>query len=996
MVIITAIILGFFSTAFAIIRAPVPVYVSACSIKFEKETTVEGLYAKTLSWSAGDDIETQISVIRSFSVLERVAEKLGLIPKRDEQDESLKLNVIGVVESLQSKVDVARESFTNIFSILVRDTDPAFAQKLANLTAVTYKELHSEQQSSRTTEAIKYIDKQLKDVRKKLRDAEDEFNRFTQENQLISIDLQSENLLSREQKVQGEVRKLQTARTELEGILERLKQFSKDPSIPGGNFSSAKANNQYQSNNDTLVGHLLKRETLLKDFTPQHPEVIAIGRKIVESSGKMVLLLELQIRVLKSGEGDLMQQLAGIKDKTGVLMDKKLEFNRLKRKVELHTNMTALLERKNQEALITKAEKPEEITIVKPALLPTMPINPPKTVTTGAMGVIIGLILGLVVAFVVETFDTSLGAIEDVEETLGSEVLGVIPDAEAKEIQELLEEAGPPGIEELPLLETVDLITHFIPKSIVSESFRALRANIQFKDAEKEIKTLAITSASPQEGKTFTSINLAITMAQAGMKILLIGADMRKPAMGRALGLEIAPGLTDILMGNHEWRDVVKTITDLIMGKMTMDVVMMTPGLDNLNIITSGPIPPNPSVLIESKRMKEFIVEAGHDYDLLIFDAPPILSAADVAILGSKMDGVLLVYRVGSISRGLLKRSATQLEQAKCNLLGVILNGMKPEFSPDFQDFKYYKYYYSSEEEEGEVEEPGGFLKGLSFRKPERKRQHMEEVEGTSGETAEVSAEGRSRSSGILRWVFLVIALALLATGVLWQNGLIDPMKMVERREPVEEDEERTVINKTLQRGEVKEDIYKKPMPIKENGPAAIKKTTPNAPAPSPQKIETRQVLGSEKEGLSRSYSVYLGSFRTLKRAEDAISQYRQRGLYPYWVKLQLKDKGEWFRVFEGAFKNHGQAEQFIQDQGLEGAVVKKTGYANLIGTYPSGAGLQDQIVKLKDIGYFPYVVKQDDGDSTLFIGAFSTETAARQQHLALNADGIENQVVKR
>ncbi|MFH1490782.1 MAG: AAA family ATPase, partial [Pseudomonadota bacterium] len=813
-VVLTAIILGFFSTAFAIFRAPTPVYISTCSIKFEKETTVEGLYARTISWSGGDDIETQMSIIKSFSVFERVAEKIGLIPKKEDKRDRNTFRFTSVIESLQSKVDVSRENFTNILNLQVKDTDPAFAQKLANTIAQTYRELHSEQQLRRTTEAIKYIDDQLANVRKKLRESEDEFNRFTQDNQLVSFDLQSENLLTGEQKLQEEARRLREERGDLEGVYERLNQFIKDPSGRGNNLFSAKASNQYQASNDQLVELLLKKGTFLEDYTPQHPEIIAIDRKIAETSKKMVILLELQMKELAKKAGDLEEELNKVGGKTRGLMEKKLEFNRLKRKVELHNDMTVLLERKNQEALIKKAEKPEEITIVKPALLPSTPVNPPKTTATGAMGILIGLILGLVTAFIVETFDTSLGAIEDIEETLGSEVLGVIPFADVKDIKDLLEERGPEGLENSPFLASAHLVTHFVPKSMIAESFRALRTNIRFKDAEKKIKTIAVTSASPQEGKSLVSINLAITMAQAGMKILLVGADMRKPMMGRAFGLEITPGLTDILMGNHPWRDVIKTITDILMGKMTMDEIMVNPGLDNLHIITSGAIPPNPSVLIESKRLLEFIGEAGKEYDLIIFDSPPILSTADAAILGSKMDGVLLVYRAGSIARGLLKRSATQLEQVNCNLMGVILNGMKPEFSPDFQDLKYYKYYYSQDEDEVK-ETKGKFAKAFSFKKDKEARLSKEKAEDSLMKKRGKPAEKGAKTSGFLKWFLLGIALVFLSAGVLWQSGLINSLRLLERKGSVKGPEKaKPLVRKTLKKGEIKDGPVKKKMPV--------------------------------------------------------------------------------------------------------------------------------------------------------------------------------------
>ena len=281
------------------------------------------------------------------------------------------------------------------------------------------------------------------------------------------------------------------------------------------------------------------------------------------------------------------------------------------------------------------------------------------------MGVIIGLVLGIIIGFTVETFDTSLGAIDDVEETLGTQVLGIVPQADARDIREGVEEKYPEEIKESTAKQLVYLASHFVPKSMMAESFRALRTNVQFKDAEKKIESIAVASTSPEEGKTLVAINLALTMAQAGMKVLLVGSDLRKPTIDKVFGVEMTPGLTDVLMGNYPWRDTIKTVTDIIMGQMSPDEVMMTPGLDNLHIITSGPIPPNPAELIDSSALNDFIKEAKEDYDIIVFDSPPILSTADAAILGSKMDGVLLVYRVGTVSRGLLRRSTAQLERVQ-------------------------------------------------------------------------------------------------------------------------------------------------------------------------------------------------------------------------------------------------------------------------------------------------------------------------------------------
>ena len=1007
------IVLGVFSTAFAVLKTPTPIYTSVCSIKFEKETTVEGLYAKTITWSGGDDIETQISVIKSFTIFEKVAQRLGLIPKASVPAGSpAKGNLARVVDNLQSKVEVTRQGMTNILNIQVKDAEPAFAQKLANTVAATYKDLHSEVQMKRTLDAIKYIEDQLVQVRQRLREAEEEFNRFTQNNQLLSVDIQSEKLLSRSQDVQNEIRRLVENKGELQSMAARLDKFIANPSVQG-NFYSAKASPQYQSANDSLTELQLRRETLLKDFTPLHPEVVDVGRKILEGARKMRLLLLSQIGDLEKQEGDARSELQELDRKSSALMEKKLEYDRLKRKVELYNDMTTLLERKNQEALIKKAEKPEEVTVVKQALFPTEPINPPKTAATGAMGLIIGLVLGLIAAFIVETFDTSIGAIEDVEETLKTRVLGVIPQADAKEVHESFKGKLPEGMEVLSPAQMVNMVAHYAPKSMMAESFRGLRTNIQFKDTENEIKTIAVTSASPQEGKTLVSVNLAITMAQAGLKTLLIGSDMRKPMIARVFGVEQIPGLSEILLGNCPWRAAVQTVTDMIVGKMSLDEVLLTPGLDNLHLIAAGSIPPYPAELVESKRLKEFIEEAESEYDLILFDSPPILSTADAAILGSKMDGVLFVYRLGTVSRGLLKRSTAQLEQVNCRILGVILNGMKPEVSPDFHNFKYYKYYSSYGEEGKKGEKP---KKGLPF--------FRENPISSWGRTK----KARKSKKSIMTSSLAAVGLILLAGGLLWQFGIIDPLKMLDSARPTAGKNAQSLKQKVPPKTSPQLPSSPPPSQVKEEsaktlvtkGPGAEAKQEPapevkvqvvveksvqeaRSPAPATKLAVEKKVISEEKARESTPvlqgeypYSIYLSSLKTLDQAKKAISVYAKKGITSYWVKVNFKEKGEWYRIYAGHFKDREEAESFSRAHEITETKPLKTEYANLVGVYSQLRDFDGKVKAISDLGYSSYVVKGNDGKLKLLVGTYVTEEAAEQQRQDLMARGIENRVIKR
>jgi Mrp family chromosome partitioning ATPase len=753
----------------------------------------------------------------------------------------------------------------------------------------------------------------------------------------------------------------------------------------------------------------------------------------------MVIIAWLQIHSIDKKKGDLKEGLAEVNEKINNMMEKKLDYNRLKRKVDSYNDMVALLEQKNQEASIRIAEKPEEVTVVKPALLPRSPVNPPKTVATGAIGIIMGLILGLVLGFVLETFDTSLAAIEDVEETLGTQVLGIVVHGDVKTIEAAVKEKdekdGDQGENSLsPFRRSMHLVSHFAPRSVLAESFRALRTNIQFRGVEKNIKTLAITSTSPQEGKTTVACNLAIAMAQAGRRTLLVESDLRKPGISKAFGIEISPGLTDVLLGNYSFGDVVKTVTDIIVGKMNLNDVMFTPGLDNLHIVTCGTMPPNPAELIGSNQLEEFVEEVKRDYDVVILDTPPVLSAADAAILGTKSDAVLLIYRVGSVSRGLLKRSAVQLSQAKCNIIGVVLNDMKAAVSPDFQGFKYYQYYYSYRER-GEEEEKKERWKGLwkGLRKGLRKgllsyidkiRPKIEAAKKT-GE----SDRARSRSKGIAeklkvassKSILLLIALVSLTGGLLWQNGFLSGGTHASKKQPPVKESE-GALSETRPLSRVRRPISppdtgstvpsaaheatKKALPktkllasvkpsVSASGSVNVKMVPSSPHDPSGTDLDLSQAT-AHATTVRYPYSLRIASFRRFGAVEKAIEALKDKGLSPYWTHIDLGLKGRWFAIYVGHFATSGEADKLRKQYALTRSLISKTPHAVEIGKHSSDKVLSHKNATLKKMGGSPYSIETAQGGHGLLIGAFITQRAARELAQRLTEAGIDCTAVLR
>lgn len=215
------------------------------------------------------------------------------------------------------------------------------------------------------------------------------------------------------------------------------------------------------------------------------------------------------------------------------------------------------------------------------------------------------------------------------------------------------------------------LITLNNPKSPISEAYRSLRTNIQFSSIDHDIRCIMVTSASPGEGKSTTTANLAVTYAQSDKKVLIIDSDLRKPTMHHTFSVSNRMGISNILTGQCSSEDVI-TETDI----------------PNLFLLPSGPIPPNPSEMLGSKRMKDLITELLHHFDYIIIDTPPALAVTDAQIVSTLCDGVLLVIDSESVKSGPAMKAKANLEHVQARILGVVLNNM------DRDQKEYYYYYY--------------------------------------------------------------------------------------------------------------------------------------------------------------------------------------------------------------------------------------------------------------------------------------------------------------
>ena len=324
-----------------------------------------------------------------------------------------------------------------------------------------------------------------------------------------------------------------------------------------------------------------------------------------------------------------------------------------------------------------------------------------------------GLFGGVGLAFFFEWLDNSVKNFEDVEKVTGLPGLGLVPtfsvdgvgkgygygyrikvkkerekkEGESDDQGRMLhlggsdvggEREGEKGGERE--IRSLELITHFSPKSNISENYRSIRTTLLLSSPDDKLKSMVISSPLSQEGKTSTISNLAVTFAQAGKVVLVVDSDLRKPKLHKIFKIKNLRGLTNYLTDGVEIKDLIKE-TDV----------------PNLFLINAGPVPPNPVELLGSEKMAEFIRSVKESFDYVFFDSPPLLAVSDALVMGPQIDGVVLTVWGGKTSREALKRTKEKLDQHKIKTVGVILNNVNIKENDYYYMKHYYKYYGESE-----------------------------------------------------------------------------------------------------------------------------------------------------------------------------------------------------------------------------------------------------------------------------------------------------------
>ncbi len=643
-------------------------------------------------------IANEIEIIKSYTNRERVAEalidtfniskdknKFYLLLSHSWGEKEHLMSVDSLVELLDKKVTVEQKRGLDIVNITVQSPSPYEAALIANSYAMEYKSLNLEASRNQLTFVKNFLKKQKDEKQKELGIAENSLSDFQEKGGIIALDEQASALIDQLSQFEAKLNAAKIEYMASTNILSQYKEELKKQDPRMANYLESLTSETYiealqkqlaelQINKDLALANINSKIDVtakIKEYDQKinelknklNSKIEIIKRGIFASSPEEVKGLSQKIIEEEVNNGSLSTSINGLKEivdnyegKFNQLPKKSIELARLQRKSESLDKLYSLIEEKYQEAVINEQSQPGNVLVIDKGRIPDKPAKPNRLLI-----ILIGLLLGSGMAFgyimARDYFDNTIKTPEDIER---------------KNINVL---AWIPRIDIFTGKGKIEFIVANQPNSIPSEAFKALRTRVQFSNIDADIfKTLLITSATPQEGKTVVSLNLAGSFAQTGKNVLLIDCDLRKPRLHGIFEVSKKPGLVDYLFNKVPLDEIIRH-SDLI---------------ENLSFITSGTIPPNPAEILQSKAMLNFLDDMRSRFDLVILDSPPIISVTDSEILSRVVDGALLVVKAESTEVELMKHAVDLMRNERSPFLGAVLNNFvyKSGYGA------YYKYYY--------------------------------------------------------------------------------------------------------------------------------------------------------------------------------------------------------------------------------------------------------------------------------------------------------------
>jgi capsular exopolysaccharide synthesis family protein len=664
-----------------------PVYEATARVEIEAETpevqSLSALFQSTANSVEDSFLQTQVRVLQSDNLAWHTIQELGLAqnaefalpPSREARGTAASPTALQtrLTQAFKSHLRVQLIRDTRMLEISFQGQDPQLAARVANALVGNYAEYNFHKKYDATRQASGWMEQQLDELKAKVEKSQQALVDYERQHAIVSTSDKQNVVEQRLGELSKDLTEALSARVQKESLYELVKSDEAQVAFVTQDELLQRLEEKFADLRGSYVDALAQ-------YGPNYPKVVRLRDQVNEIQSlidrqrkRIVTRIRDDYTAAVHREKLLTAVVAQQKVEVGALNQLLIQHNMLKREFDTSQQLYDNLLQRLKDATVSAGLRATNIHQVDTALPPTVPIRPQKTRDT-LVGLLVGVILGVTVAFVKEGLDNSIKSADDVERLTAAPVLAIIPASYslglAKSWLGLRREN-----KEVEAIQ-VELAVVREPGSALAEAYRALRTSVLLSTAPHPPQVLLITSSQPGEGKTVTTMNLALAMAQRGGKVIVVDADLRKASVGAALGLDERKGLSSLLTGAHTLDEVVQQVE----------------AVPNLWALPAGPRPPNPAELLSSTAMEKVLSDLRGRYDHIVMDSPPLLLVTDATVLSNLVDGVMLVVENEGATRGALARSRRILEGANARILGTILN--KVDLRRDGYYGQYYRRYY--------------------------------------------------------------------------------------------------------------------------------------------------------------------------------------------------------------------------------------------------------------------------------------------------------------
>ena len=570
-----------------------------------------------------------------------------------------------LADIIRNGIMVAPVKNTKIVNISYMSPNPDFAVLVANSVAEAYIEEMLEMRMSFSRYSIAWMTEKAEEEKRKLENSENALQNYMRSHDILTLQDRITIAPEKLTEFNSQMIKAETRRKELEALYNQitktgLKNAETIPAITSDPI--------FQSMRTQIMTAEQNIEDLSKKYGKKHPAMIKaeeelklLHQKKNQEINRIIASLKNEYELARANESSLRSAVSSTRSEAINLNEKYVQYGVLAREAETNKQLYDALMKGVKEQSVTGELQNVRIWVVEKAKKPGAPVKPKKLMNV-LLGLVVGLFGGVGLAFFFEYLDNTIKSPEEIEAKLGLPVLGIVPVME-------------------PTEENIEEIIMKDPQNVISESYKTLRTAIMLSSANRPPKNILITSMGPEEGKTVTSVNLSLTIARSGYSVLLIDADLRKPRVHTIFGLNNLSGLSTFLAG----------------ATNDIETVFKQPAT-NLTVIPSGPPPPNPSELLGSARMNELMRILNDQFDVIIWDSPPLMTVTDSLMLSKILDGTIIVARAGKttyevVRRGIRTLQGTRTGDIKSHVLGIVINALDIKKSDYY--YNYYNYYSS-------------------------------------------------------------------------------------------------------------------------------------------------------------------------------------------------------------------------------------------------------------------------------------------------------------